>query len=94
MEECKNQMKAGHLRTSEFFANAALFHCVSIQSSEMDGAAGGRGNKTMGSKDDEAVVNSCCRKIDAEWSAMGFKIAGKIPSSGRMARVGAYVIEC
>ena len=28
VEECKNQMNAGHLRTSEFLANAALFHCA------------------------------------------------------------------
>mgnify|MGYP001570131593 FL=1 len=28
IEECTSQMKAGHLRTSEFLANAALFQCV------------------------------------------------------------------
>lgn len=28
IEECKSQMNAGHLRTGEFLANAALFHCA------------------------------------------------------------------
>ena len=28
IEECKSQMNAGHLRTSEFLANAALFQCA------------------------------------------------------------------
>lgn len=28
IEECKSQMKAGKIRTSEFLANAALFHCA------------------------------------------------------------------
>ena len=28
IEECKGQMNAGHLRTSEFLANAALFQCA------------------------------------------------------------------
>ncbi|NUO10279.1 MAG: IS1380 family transposase [Candidatus Brocadia sp.] len=28
IEECKSQMNAGHLRTSEFFVNAALFQCA------------------------------------------------------------------
>jgi len=28
IEECKSQMNAGHLRTVEFLANAALFHCA------------------------------------------------------------------
>ena len=28
IEECKNQMNAGHVRTGEFLANAALFQCA------------------------------------------------------------------
>ena len=28
IEECKSQMNAGHLRTGEFWANAALFQCA------------------------------------------------------------------
>lgn len=28
IEECKSQMNAGHIRTSEFLANAALFQCA------------------------------------------------------------------
>ena len=28
VEECKSQMNAGHVRTGEFLANAALFHCA------------------------------------------------------------------
>ena len=28
IEECKTQMNAGHIRTSEFWANSALFQCA------------------------------------------------------------------
>lgn len=95
IEECKGQMNAGHLRTGEFLANAALFQCAvnSIQSFEMDGDAYRRCGTTMGSKDGEIVVNPCGRETDNRKQAVDLKVTGEISPSGRMAGMGRHVAE-
>ena len=60
----------------------------------MDGSAHGRGGTTVGNKDDEALVNSCCGEIDKRKQAVDLKITGEVSSSGRMAGVGRNVAEC
>ena len=88
-------MNAGHLRTSEFLANAALFHCAVLAYNLLKWMALLVGGviKQWEVKTMRLWLIRVAGKVDAEWSAMGFKIAKKIPSSGRMARVGAYVID-
>lgn len=41
----------------------------------MDGAADRRSGTTVGNKDDETVVNSCCREIDKGEQAVDFEVA-------------------
>ena len=48
----------------------------------------------MGSKDDEAMVNPCCREIDKRKQAVDIKVTGEVSPSGRLASVGRHVAEC
>ena len=48
----------------------------------------------MGSKNDEAIVNPCCREIDKRKQAVALKVTGEVSSSGRMASVGRSVAGC
>lgn len=66
---------------------------VGIQSLEVDGAVDGRSGTAVGNKDDEAVVNPCCRKIDKGKQAVGLKVTREVPLSGRMAGMGRHVAE-
>lgn len=89
-------MNAGHLRTSEFLANAALFQCAVLAYNplEVDGSAHRRSGTTVGSKNDEALVNPCCREIDKRKQTVDLKVTGEVSSSGRMVSVGRPVAEC
>ena len=60
----------------------------------MDGAADGRSGTAVGNKDDEAVVNPCCREIDKGEQAAGLKVTREVSLSGRMAGMGRHVAEC
>ena len=60
----------------------------------MNGAAHGRDDTTVGSKDDETVVNPCCWEINERKQAVDLKITGEVSSSGGVAKVGRHVSEC
>ena len=44
-----------------------------------------RNGATMGSKNDETMVNPCCREIDKRKQAVDLKVTGEVSSPGRMA---------
>ena len=67
---------------------------VSVQSFEVDGAAYRGSDTTVGSKDDETVVNPCSREIDKRKQAVDIKVTREVSPSGRMASVGRHVVEC
>lgn len=67
---------------------------VSVQPLEVDGAACRWSDTTLGSKDDEAVVNPCGREIDKRKPVVDIKTTGKVSPSGRMVDVGRHVTEC
>ena len=96
VEECKSLMNAWQIRTSEFFGQCcAISECgVSVQSFEVDGAAYRGSDTTVGSKDDETVVNPCSREIDKRKQAVDIKVTREVSPSGRMASVGRHVAEC
>lgn len=95
IEECKSQMNAGHLRTGEFLANAALFHCAVLAYNLLKWMGLLAGSDTeVGNKDGETVVNPCGREVDKRKQAVDLKVTGEVSPSGRMAIVGRYVAEC
>ena len=53
-----------------------------------------RNGTTVGSQNDETMVNPCCREIDKRKQAVDLKVTREVSSSGRMASVGRYVAEC
>lgn len=102
IEECKSQMKAGHLRTSEFLANAALFQCAVLAYNLLKWMALLTGGvirqwevKTMrlwlirvaGKLTKGSRPRSAGQAVD-------IKVTRKISSSGRMACVGVHDAEC
>ena len=96
IEECKSQMNAGHLRTGEFLANAALFHCAVLAYNLLKwmGLLAGGVIQRWEIKTVRLWLIRVAGEVDKGKQAVDLKVTREVSSSGRMASVGRYVAEC